>query len=74
VHIVTRLRAGQIGNTGLTATKENRFFSIPKPSYGLLWPTQTPLQWVTEAFRRGVKRLERETDHSSESSVEVNHE
>jgi hypothetical protein len=34
--------------------------------------TQPPIQWVPEAFSSGVKRQERETDHSPPASAEVN--
>jgi hypothetical protein len=36
-----------------------------------LGPTQPPIQWVTGAFSPRVKRQERETDHSSPTSIEV---
>jgi hypothetical protein len=39
------------------------------------WPalesTQPPIQWVPGALSPGVKRLGRETDHSSSVSAEV---
>jgi len=36
-----------------------------------LVPTQRPIQWVQEALSLGVKRPEREADHSHPSSSEV---
>jgi hypothetical protein len=34
-------------------------------------PTQPPIQWVPAAFSLGIKWLEREADHSPQSSAEV---
>jgi hypothetical protein len=34
-------------------------------------PTQPPIQWVPGALSLGVKRPEREADHSPPSSAEV---
>jgi hypothetical protein len=34
-------------------------------------PTQPPIQWVTGTLSLGVKRQEREADHSPPSSAEV---
>jgi hypothetical protein len=36
-----------------------------------LGPTQPPIQWVPGALSLGVKRPEREADHSSTSSTDV---
>jgi hypothetical protein len=36
-----------------------------------LGPTPPPIQWIPGAFSLGVKRLEREADHSPPSSAEV---
>jgi hypothetical protein len=36
-----------------------------------LEPTQSPIQWVPEALSLGVKRPEREADHSPPSSAAV---
>jgi hypothetical protein len=33
--------------------------------------TQPPIQWVMEALLLGIKRLRRETEHLSSTSVEV---
>ena len=30
--------------------QEEKFFAFPKPSTGVLWPTQHPIQWVTVFF------------------------
>jgi hypothetical protein len=42
-------------------------------SRSALGPTQPPIQWVPAALFLGVKRPERETDHSPLSSAEVKH-
>jgi hypothetical protein len=39
-----------------------------------LGPTQPPTQWVQGAVSLGVKRLEREADHSPPSNAEVKNE
>jgi hypothetical protein len=44
------------------------FITVSRTDLG---PTQPPIQWVPEALFVGVKRLERETDHSPPSSAEV---
>jgi len=44
------------------------FFSSPPCSDR---PTEPPIQWVPRALSLGVKRLGREADRSSQSSVEV---
>jgi hypothetical protein len=36
-----------------------------------LGPIHHPIQWVQRALSLGVKRLDRETDHSPPSSAEV---
>jgi hypothetical protein len=53
-------------------------FLNPNFAYGLrmesntaLGPTQPPIQCVTVAFSQGLKRLEREADHSPPSNAEV---
>jgi hypothetical protein len=40
--------------------------ALPAPG-----PTRPPIQWITGALSLGVKRQERETDHSPPSSAEV---
>jgi hypothetical protein len=37
----------------------------------LVGPTQPPIQWVPGALSLGVKRPEREADHTPPSSAEV---
>jgi hypothetical protein len=37
-----------------------------------LGPTQPPIQWVLGGLSLGIKRPERESDHSPPSSAEVN--
>jgi hypothetical protein len=46
----------------------NVFTTASRPALG---PTQPPIQWLRGAFSLGVKRLEREGDHSPPSSAEV---
>jgi hypothetical protein len=45
------------------------FTIMSKPA---LWPTQLPIQWVPGALSLGVKRSEREANHSPPSGGEVN--
>jgi hypothetical protein len=45
------------------------FTSVFRPVLG---PIQSPIQWVPRALSLEEKRPEREADHSSPSSVEVN--
>jgi hypothetical protein len=47
-------------------------FHLTTASRTVLGPTQPPIQWVSEALSLGVKRPEREYDHSLPSSAEVN--
>jgi hypothetical protein len=46
-------------------------FLFTTASRQVLGPTQPPIQWETGALSLGVKRLEREADHLSPSSVEM---
>jgi hypothetical protein len=48
--------------------KNFHFSMSSRPALG---PTQHPIQWVSGAFSLGVKRPEREADHSSSTSAEV---
>jgi hypothetical protein len=67
-HWVTRINAGtflQHSGRGL------RIFLFTTASRTALEPTQSPIQWVPEAFSLGVKRPGREADHSPPSSAEV---
>jgi len=41
---------------------------MSRPALG---PAQSPIQWVPGVLSLGVKRPERETDHSPPSSAEV---
>jgi hypothetical protein len=47
------------------------FTTVSRPALG---PTQPPIQWVPGALSLGVKRPEREADHSPPSSAEVKNE
>jgi hypothetical protein len=44
------------------------FTTAFRPALG---PTQSPIQWVTGTLSLGVKRQEREADHSLPSSAEI---
>jgi hypothetical protein len=46
-------------------------FLFTTPSRPTLRPTQPPIQWVAGALSLGVKREEREADHSHPSSADV---
>jgi hypothetical protein len=54
---------------GLIPGRGKVFFSIT--SEQALEPTQRPVQWVPRALSAGVKRPEREADHSLSSSDKV---
>jgi hypothetical protein len=45
--------------------------SSPRHPDRLWGPTQPPIQWVPGAFSPGVKRQEREADHSPPTNAEV---
>jgi hypothetical protein len=47
------------------------FFIISRRSWTALGPTQPPIQWVPGVLSLGVKRSEREANHSPPSSAEV---
>jgi len=46
------------------------FFLFATASRPALRPIQPPIQWVPEAITRGVKRPEREADHSPPPSAD----
>ena len=50
-----------------------KIFSSSKPSGPALGPTQRPIKWVF-GFFLGIKRQEREVDHSPSSGAEVKNE
>jgi hypothetical protein len=60
-----------IGVLGFDSRQELGIFLFAAASRTALGPTQPPIQWVPGALFLGVKRLGREADHSSPSSVEV---
>jgi hypothetical protein len=66
----TKLRAGQ---QGFNSRQEQwwDFFLFANSSRPALGPTQPPNEWVPGALTPGVKRLEREGDHSPPSSAEI---
>jgi hypothetical protein len=47
------------------------FFLFSKSSRPALGSTQPPMQWVLGALSPGVKRPEREADHSPPTSAEI---
>jgi hypothetical protein len=51
-----------------------RDFSSPKPSRSAVRPPKPPIQWVPWAVCPGVKRREREVNHSPPSITEVKNE
>jgi hypothetical protein len=48
-----------------------RFFLLATSSGPVLWPTQSPIQWVPGVPSPGLKRPGREADHSPPNSAEV---
>jgi hypothetical protein len=57
---------GQCSSPG--RVKNFLFSTASRPALG---PTQPPIQWVPGALSPGVKRQEREADHSPPISAEV---
>jgi hypothetical protein len=60
-----------IGVLGFDSRQGLGIFLFTTASRTALWPTQPPAQWVAGAFSLGVKRPEREANHSPPSSAEV---
>jgi hypothetical protein len=60
-----------IGVLGFDSLRGLGIFLFTTVSRTVLGPTQPPLQWVRGALSLGVKRPEREADHSPPSSAEV---
>jgi hypothetical protein len=60
-----------IGVLGFDSRRGLGIYLFTTASRTALGPTQPPIQWVPGALLLGVKRLERETDHSPPSSAEV---
>jgi hypothetical protein len=56
---------------GFDSRRRLGIFLFTTASRTALGPTQPPLQWVPGALSLGVKRPEREGDHSPPSSAEV---
>jgi hypothetical protein len=59
------------GSGGFNSRRELGIFLFSTASRLPLGPIQPPIRWVPGALSQGVKRLEREADHSSPSSTEV---
>jgi hypothetical protein len=62
-----------MNDTLLTAYNEGTFF-FATASRPALRPTQPPSQWVSGTLLPGVKRPEREAEHSRPSSAEIKSE
>jgi hypothetical protein len=60
-----------IGVLGFDSRRELGIFLFTTTSRIALGPTQPPIQWVRGALSLGVKRSEREADHSPQFSAEV---
>jgi len=60
-----------IGVLGFDSRRGLGIFLFTTASRTALGLTQPPIQWVTGALSLGVKRPEREADHSPPSSAEV---
>jgi hypothetical protein len=60
-----------IGVLGFDSRRGLGIFLFTTASRTALGPTQPPIQWVPESLSLGVKRPEREADHSPPSSAEV---
>jgi hypothetical protein len=65
---VTRLLDGR---PGFDFRQAQEIFLFPIDFKLTLGPNQPPIKWVLEALSLGVKRQEREADHSPPSSVDV---
>jgi hypothetical protein len=70
VGIATRLRGRTIGVLGFDSRQGLGIFSFTTVSRTALGPIQPPIQWVTGVLSLGIKRPEREADHSP-SNAEV---
>jgi hypothetical protein len=68
VGIATRLR---IGRSGFDFWQGLGIFLLTNASRPALGPTQPPIQWVPRALSMGVKRPEREYDHSPPSIADI---
>jgi hypothetical protein len=73
VSIVTRLRNGQPKNYGSIPGKGKRFSLFQSIQAGM-GPTQPHIHCTAGAVSSGVKRSERETDHSPPSVADVRNE
>jgi hypothetical protein len=60
-----------IGVLGIDSWRGLGIFLFSTVSKTALGPTQPPIQWVPGALSLGVKRSEREADHSPPFSAEV---
>jgi hypothetical protein len=63
------LRAGR---SGFDFRQERDMYLFSATSTPALWLTQPPTQWIQGNISTGVKRQEREADHSPPSSTDVN--
>jgi hypothetical protein len=60
-----------IGALGFDSRRGLGIFLFTTVSRMALGPTQPPIQWIPRVLSLGVKRPEREDDHSPPSSAEV---
>jgi hypothetical protein len=79
-HLIIYLEPGQLSgmalgyemdDRGFESRQGLRIFLYTTASRPVLGPTQPPVQWVTGALSLGIKRQDREADHSPPSSAEV---
>jgi hypothetical protein len=68
VSIVTQLRSGR---PEFFSRQGQEIFLSTTASRPALGPTQSSIQWVPASFSPGVKRPDREADHSPASSADV---
>jgi hypothetical protein len=70
--VVRRWATGwMIGVLGFDSWRRLGIFLFTTASRPALGPIQPPNQWITEALSLGVKRPEREADHSQPPNAEV---
>jgi hypothetical protein len=71
----TRSRGSSVGygldDRGFESRQGLRIFLFTAVSRPALGPTQPPIQWVSRALSKGVKRPVHEADHSPPSSAKV---
>jgi hypothetical protein len=72
---VSQVRSGQpatgLNDRGSIPGSGRNYFVLATTSKPILRPTQSLIEWVPGALSLGVKRSEREADHSPPSSAKV---